>query len=68
MMPKSRCADTPTPVKVHSAAGHSHVDIFASYGGNGPDWFDHMADHVDDWQVDDGPAGSKPRLLSNTAP
>lgn len=46
-------------INMNSAAGHSHVDIFVSHCGNGTDRFNHVADHVDDGQVDDGPAGSK---------
>lgn len=42
-----------------SAAGHLHVDIFVSHRGDGTNRFHHMADHVDDGQVDDGPVGSR---------
>lgn len=47
--------------------GHLHVDIFVSHRGNGADGFHHMADHVDDGEVDDGPVGSRRRLLRGAA-
>lgn len=32
------------------------MQLRVPHGRNGPDGLDHMADHVDDGQVDDGPA------------
>lgn len=47
--------------------GHLHVDICVSHCGNGADGFHHMADDVDDGQVDDGPVGGRRRLLRDAA-
>lgn len=41
------------------APGHSHVHVAAPHTGDGSDRLDHVADHVDDGEVDDGPVGSK---------
>lgn len=38
------------------------MHIGVAHGGNGADRLDHMADHVDDGQVDDGPVGDKRSL------
>lgn len=35
----------------------SHVHAAAAHGGDGSDRLHHMADDVDDGQVDDGPVG-----------
>lgn len=64
--PDSRYAVT-VKAPGESAAGHLHVDVFASHQGNGADGFHHMADHVDDGQVDDGPVGSRRWLLRDAA-
>lgn len=53
-------------MNVPGGRGHSHVDVFASHCGNGTDRFDHMADDVDDGQVDDGPAGEKAEVTPNS--
>lgn len=41
-----------------SALDNLHVHIGVPHSGDGSDRLDHMADHVDDGQVDDGPAES----------
>lgn len=38
-----------------------HID--GPHGGNGADRLDHMADHVDDGQVDDGPVITHIQML-----
>lgn len=48
--------------------GRLHVDICVSHRGNGADGFNHVADDVDDGQVDDGPVGSRRRLLRDARP
>lgn len=45
-----------------SAPGSLHVQFSVPHGGNGTDRLDHMADHVDDGQVDDGPVDNKQSL------
>lgn len=45
-----------------SAPGSLHVQFRVPHGGNGTDRLDHMADHVDDGQVDDGPVDNKQSL------
>lgn len=41
------------------AAVHSHVHGAVPHSGNGSNRLDHMADHIDNGEVDDGPVGSK---------
>lgn len=48
--------------------GHSHVGVFVSHRGYGTHRFNHVANHVDDGQVEDGPVGRKPPRLSDAAP
>lgn len=43
------------------------MDISVPHRGNGADGLHHMADDVDDGQVDDGPVGSRRRLLTGAA-
>lgn len=38
------------------------MEFCVPHGGDGADRLDHMADHVDDGQVDDGPVGNKQSL------
>lgn len=45
-----------------SASGSLHVHLGVAHGGDGTDRLDHMADHVDDGQVDDGPVDNKQSL------
>lgn len=42
-----------------SAPDNLHVHIGVSHSGNGSHRLDHMADHIDNGQVDDGPVESK---------
>lgn len=44
---------------IELAHDNSHVQFGASHGGNGSNRLDHMADHIYNGQVDDGPVGSK---------
>lgn len=43
-----------------SARDNLHVHIAVSHSGNGSNRLDHMADHIDNGQVDDGPVESQP--------
>lgn len=42
-----------------SAPDNLHVHIGVPHSGNGTDRLDHMADHIDNGQVDYGPVESK---------
>lgn len=42
-----------------AAPGSLHVQLRVPNGGDGADRLDHMADHVDNGQVDDGPVDIK---------
>ena len=42
-----------------SAPDHLHVHSAVSHSGNGSDRLDHMANHINNGQVDDGPVETK---------
>lgn len=48
-----------------SALDNLHVHIGVPHSGDGSDRLDHMADHVDDGQVDDGPVESTRSLWTH---
>lgn len=47
-----------------SQMSNLHVYVSVSHSGNGSHRLNHMANHVNDGQVDDGPVGSKQSLWS----
>lgn len=52
---------------MESGPDNLHMHFFVSDGGNGSDRLDHVADHVENGQVDDGPVGNKLGLFTFTS-